>query len=190
MTLRRFAQRLSLIPLLVLAQMTAAPAQEPKSQAESWGLQNEEPVLLSGRVVDILCELTRDCPAECGAGKRQLGLITSAGRLLPIAKNGQPLFNGAVADLLPYCRKFVDIDGLMTGNERHRVFQLQLIRPQETRDWSKAELWTEVWRKRNPSLADKAEEWFYHDPRVARQIDATGYLGLGARADRDFAKTR
>jgi hypothetical protein len=190
MTVQRIAKRFSLMPLLVLAQVVSAPAQQPKSQAESWGVQNEEPAVLSGRIVDILCELTKDCPAECGAGKRQLGLLTPGGRLVLIAKNSQPLFNGAVADLLPYCQTLVDVDGLMTGNEQHRMFQLQLIRKQGARDWSKAELWTQVWRKQNPAFADKAEEWFHHDPRVARQIDATGYLGLGPAADRDFARTR
>lgn len=190
MTMRRIVKRLSLISLFFLAHAAAAPAQQPKSQAENWGLQNEEPAVLSGRIVDILCELTKDCPAECGAGKRQLGLVTSGGRLVPVAKNSQPLFNGAVTDLLPYCQKLVEIDGLMTGNERHRVFQLQLIRQHGAQDWSKAELWTQEWRKQNPTLADRADEWFYHDPRVTKQINATGYLGLGPGADREFAKTR
>jgi hypothetical protein len=107
-----------------------------------------------------------------------------------VAKNSQPLFSGAVTDLLPYCRELVDVDGLMTGNEHSRVFQLQLIRRQGAPDWSKAERWTQEWQKQNPTLAEKTEEWFYHDPRVAKQIDATGYLGLGDAADREFAKTR
>ncbi len=180
----------TLVALIALAQVATASAQQPKSQAESWGLQNEAPSVLSGRIVDVVCELAKDCPPQCGAGKRQLGLLTAGGRLVLVAKNGQPYFNGAVPDLLPYCQELVDVDGLMIGNENTRVFQLQLIRRQGAPDWSKAERWTQEWQRRNPTLADKAEEWFYHDPRVVKQIDAAGHLGLGDAADREFAKTR
>jgi hypothetical protein len=177
-------------PLFLLAQLGMAGAQQPKSQAENWGLQNEQATVLAGKVVDVACELTKDCPAQCGAGRRQLGLLMAGGRLVLIVKNGQPLFNGAVADLLPYCNKSVEVDGLMAGNETTRVFQLQLIREQGAADWAKTERWTKEWQERNPSLADKWEEWFYHDPRVTKEIDARGHLGLGAAADREFAKTR
>jgi hypothetical protein len=190
MTMNRIVNRFSLLALIALAQVATASAQQPNSQAESWGLQNEAQFILSGRIVDVVCELAKDCPPQCGAGKRQLGLLTSSGRLVLIAKNSQPLFNGAVTDLLPYCLELVDVDGLMTGNEHSRVFQLQLIRRQGASDWSKAERWTQEWQKQNPTLVEKTEEWFYHDPRVTKQIDATGYLGLGAAADREFAKTR
>lgn len=181
---------LPLLSLIISAWVAGASAQTLKSQAESWGLNNEEPSVVSGRIVDIACQLTKDCPPQCGGGSRQLGLLTSTGRLIVVAKNAQPFFNGAVTDLLPYCGQLVDVDGLMTGNEGNRVLQLQLIRRQGVSDWSKAELWTQEWQRRNPELADKAEEWFYHDPRIKEQIDAKGYLGLGGSADREFAKTR
>ncbi|PKP62941.1 MAG: hypothetical protein CVT86_06490, partial [Alphaproteobacteria bacterium HGW-Alphaproteobacteria-8] len=42
------------------------------SQAAEWGLVGEEKALFSAREVDILCEIAGDCPAECGAGARQL----------------------------------------------------------------------------------------------------------------------
>jgi hypothetical protein len=176
--------------LMFVALVVDAAAQQPKSQAEVWGLQNEEPTLHSGKVVDVLCELTKDCPAQCGAGKRQLGLLTNAGKLVLVAKNAQPLFNGAVPDLLPYCQKMVDVDGLTAGDENNRIFQLQLIREQGAQQWNKAELWTQAWQKNNPTIATSVDEWFYHDPRIAKQIEANGYLGLGAAADREFAKTR
>ncbi len=176
---------------LILAVSTITVSAQPqKSQAESWGLQNEEPTIHSGKVVDVLCELTKDCPEQCGAGKRQLGLLTPGGKLVLIAKNGQPLFNGAVVDLLPYCQKQVDIDGLTVGDEKNRIFQLQFIREQGAQKWTKAELWTQGWQKNNPAIANSVDEWFYHDPRIAKQIEANGYLGLGAAADREFAKTR
>ncbi|MFQ5565677.1 MAG: hypothetical protein ACE5EU_04870, partial [Paracoccaceae bacterium] len=40
------------------------------SQAKNWNLFGEEKALFEGRVVDALCVLTGDCPADCGAGKR------------------------------------------------------------------------------------------------------------------------
>ena len=43
--------------------------------AQGWGLINEEIVRFDAKVVDVLCELTGNCPDNCGGGKRQLGLI-------------------------------------------------------------------------------------------------------------------
>lgn len=167
-----------------------AGAQQPKSQADSWGIQNEEATVLVGKVVDLVCELAKDCPAQCGAGKRQLGLLTAAGKLVLVAKNTQPLFTGAVIDLLPYCQKQVEMDGLMTGNDDHKVFQIQLIRERNTEKWNATDQWTLEWQKNNPTVAGSFEEWFYHDPRVAKQIDKNGYLGLGEAADRAFLRTQ
>jgi len=186
----RFLAAFAVAVLAVAAPTGSADAQQPASQADLWGLQNEQATVLSGKVVDILCELTKDCPAQCGGGKRQLGLLTADGKLVLVAKNGQPLFNGSVPDLLPYCQKPVDADGLMAGDENNRIFQLQLIREQGAQQWNKAELWTQTWQKNNPAIAASADEWFYRDPRIAKQIEANGYLGLGAAADREFAKTR
>ncbi len=50
--------------------------------ADSWGLPGEKEVRFEAKVVDILCELTGDCPADCGAGKRQLGLLKDDGTLV------------------------------------------------------------------------------------------------------------
>src|SRR3546814_4003559 len=47
--------------------------------ANSWGLPNEEIVRFEAKVVDVLCELSGDCPADGGAGRRQLGLVTDDG---------------------------------------------------------------------------------------------------------------
>ena len=47
--------------------------------AEEWGLPGEEVVRFEAKVVDILCELTGDCPADCSDGTRQLGLLTAEG---------------------------------------------------------------------------------------------------------------
>src|SRR3546814_4174772 len=50
--------------------------------ANSWGLPNEEIVRFEAKVVDVLCELSGDCPADGGAGRRQLGLVTDDGTLI------------------------------------------------------------------------------------------------------------
>jgi chaperone required for assembly of F1-ATPase len=42
--------------------------------AEEWGIDGEEKARLTVKVVDIACELSGNCPAKCGEGKRQLGL--------------------------------------------------------------------------------------------------------------------
>ena len=59
----------------------------PASAAEEWGIEGEKKARFEAKVVDILCELSGDCPADCGAGKRQLGLLKDDGTLLLVAKN-------------------------------------------------------------------------------------------------------
>src|SRR3546814_1679434 len=39
--------------------------------ANSWGLPNEEIVRFEAKVVDVLCELSGDCPADGGAGRSE-----------------------------------------------------------------------------------------------------------------------
>jgi hypothetical protein len=165
-----------------------ANAQAPQGKAESWGLQNEKLAVISGEVVDVACHLTGDCPAQCGAGQRQLGILQADGKLALVSKNGQPIFTGAIEELLPYCKKKIDADGLFSGNDKATMFQIQFLREAGSADWKPADRWTQVWSARNPALADKAEEWFYHDPRIQKQIDANGYLGLGKAADVEFIK--
>ena len=172
----------------LLALGAAAPAQAADSKADSWGIQNERAAIVSGEVVDIACSLTGDCPAACGAGARQLGILQADGVLLTVAKNGQPFFNGAVDDLLPHCKKKIDADGLIGGNDEAKIFQIQTIRAAGATEWVKTERWAKVWAEKNPKDAAAVEEWYLHDPRVAKQIEANGYLGLGAAADVVFAK--
>ncbi|MCP4249804.1 MAG: hypothetical protein GY778_22405, partial [bacterium] len=77
--------------------------------ADEWGIEYEEKARFEARVVDILCELSGDCPAGCGGGKRQLGLLKDDGVLILPAKN-QDIFAGAAHDLLPYCGKRIVVD--------------------------------------------------------------------------------
>lgn len=162
------------------------------SKAKSWNLTGQEKALFSAKVVDVLCELTGDCPAQCGAGKRQLGLIRVADDALVFpAKNGQPLFTGAATDLLPYCGKTVDVDGLLTGGDEIRagsakLFQIQRIR-EAGGEWTKANKWTKDWAKKNPDAKGKGP-WFRRDPRITKEIEKDGYLGLGLAADKAFIK--
>jgi hypothetical protein len=70
--------------------------------AEGWGLPNEEVARFEAKVVDILCELTGDCPVDCGAGGRQLGLLTDEGELVLPTKN-MVIFAGAAEELAALC---------------------------------------------------------------------------------------
>lgn len=160
-------------------------AQAQESQAKSWNLAGEEKAVFSGKVVDILCELTGDCPAGCAGGARQLGILRDDGRLILPAKNAQANFAGAVADLLPYCGKLVDVDGLMLGDSV-KLFQVQFIREQGKAEWQKANGFSNAWAARFPDDAKKKGPWFRKDSRVMALIERDGWLGLGHPADREF----
>lgn len=150
--------------------------------AESWGLPGEEPATFAGKVVDVQCVLTGDCPRDCGAGRRQLGLLTGDNKLVLAMKSVTP-FAGAVRDLLPYCGQTITVDGLFATNEGSRVFALQRLKPAGGQ-WVSAERFLADWAKANKVTvgSDTAAEWFRHDPTIAKLIDADGKLGLGAGA--------
>jgi len=176
---------------LLLAVVSGANAADfsQGSKSKSWNLNGEEKAVFSGKVVDVLCELSGDCPANCGNGKRNLGIIRSAdNKLILVTKNGQPAFNGATEDLMPYCNQMVDVDGLLIGDDEvvtAKLFQVQLIRVSGTEKWGKANLWTKRWAAKNPGAKGKGP-WFRRDPRVKKQIEATGHFGLGHEEDRKY----
>ena len=188
---RQFLTRLlCALPLvLVLANEADAANFAEGSQAKSWNLNGEEKALFSGKVVDVLCHLSGDCPANCGDGKRNLGILRDTdGQLVLVLKNGQPAFNGAADDLLPYCGKQVDVDGLLVGDDEvvsAKFYQVQLIRVAGEEQWNPATLWTKRWAEKNPDAEGKGP-WFRRDPRVKKQLDATGHFGLGLEEDRKF----
>lgn len=177
---------------LALALSVTAPAlaQDTSSTAEEWGLAGETKARFTGQVVDILCTLSGDCPADCGGGRRQLGIVRDDGVLVLPAKNGQFLFTGAVRDLLGYCQARVEVDGLMVGEGAPRIFAVQKLRRIGEPEWRATDRWTEDWSAANPALREMAEEWFRHDPRVVGEIDRSGYLGLGPAADIPFIKAQ
>ncbi|MHA1528210.1 MAG: hypothetical protein ACTSVG_04280 [Alphaproteobacteria bacterium] len=163
------------------------------SKAKSWDLFGEEKARFEGKVVDALCVLTGDCPADCGAGKRQMGILRSSdGRFLLVNKNGQPAFTGATVDLVPYCGQTVEVDGLLVGDlditpglGDAKLFQVQTARIPGEGTAKKTNLWTRDWKQRNPDAGGKGP-WFRRDPRVMEQIEATGRLGLGAEEDQKY----
>ena len=163
------------------------------SKAKSWNLSGEETARFEGKVVDALCLLTGDCPADCGAGKRQMGILRSSdGRFLLVNKNGQPVFTGASVDLAPYCGQTVEVDGLLVGDREitpglgeAKLFQVQTVRVPGAGAAKKTNLWTRDWKRRNPDAGGKGP-WFRRDPGVREQIEAHGRLGLGAEADRKY----
>lgn len=155
--------------------------------AQSWGLIGEEEARFEAKVVDVLCELTGNCPADCGGGERQLGLLKDDGTLIMPLKN-QVIFAGASAELLPYCGERVVADGLFANNRGHRIFALQFVRKAPDGDWNRANRFQKVWAEEHGVAADseEAKKWFRHDPRIERLIERDGKLGLGPEADREF----
>jgi len=156
-------------------------------KAKPWNLAGEELARFDAKVVDIVCELSGDCPADCGGGSRQLGLIAENGDLLLAGKNSQAIFTGAVVDLLPHCGTTVTVDGLFTGIDGGpKLFQVQYIRPEGSDEDIKANAWGQAWNASHPDLKDKKGPWFRKDPRVNALIERDGYLGLSHAADKEF----
>lgn len=177
------------VAVAVTAVPVAAADFSEGSQAKEWGLTEEEKAVFSGKVVDILCELSGDCPDNCGNGLRQLGVVRDAdNQLIAVLKNTQAAFNGAADDLLPYCNKDVDVDGLLIGDLEEvtaKYYMVQFIRNKGDAEWNKTNLWTKEWAKKNPDSKGKGP-WFRRDPRVAAQIEARGHFGLGHEADQKY----
>ncbi len=155
--------------------------------ADEWGLPDEEVVRFEAKVVDIACELTGDCPADCGAGARQLGLIDTGGKLILPLKNATP-FSGVSAELIDFCGKQVIADGLFTTNNGYKVFALQFVREAPKGKWRRANRFVPKWAMRNglPANSKKARRWFANDPRVKKLIGEHGVFGLGKEADRKY----
>ncbi|NJM81396.1 MAG: hypothetical protein HC844_01915 [Tabrizicola sp.] len=175
-----------------LAMMLAAPAGAQDfsagSEAASWNLYAEAPALFEARVVDPLCELTGDCPADCGGGARQLALVRKAdGAMIYSLKNNQPVFSGAANELAPFCGQEVEVDGLLLDDPdigARNVYQVQRIRAVGG-EWVKANRWTKDWEAAYPEAKGEGP-WFRRDPRINALIAERGYLGLGLDIDAAF----
>ncbi|MBM7069147.1 hypothetical protein [Actibacterium sp. 188UL27-1] len=175
--------------LALLAAPAAAQDFSEGSEAKTWNLYAEVPARFVATVVDPLCELTGDCPENCGGGKRQLALLRMADdvMVLPL-KNNQPAFTGAANELLAFCAQDVEVDGLMIDDPdigAMNVYLVQKIRAAGTGEWTTASKWTTDWAAANPKAAGKGP-WFRRDPRILAEIAREGYLGLGVEVDKPF----
>lgn len=151
----------------VLAAMPSAHA------AEAWGIEGEKPVEFWARVVDIACTLKNDCPPDCGGGKRLLGLMTEDGKLRAAVKASVD-FGGAVRDLLPWCGKTIQVDGLLIENPAITMVMVQRMRENSGQEWIRTEAFQRDWEARN----GKAEEWFRKDPLANKVIAEDGVYGV------------
>ena len=113
--------------------------------ANSWGLPDEAEARFDAQVTDVLCVLSGDCPEDCGAGKRLLGLLQDDGTLVLPLKNAGP-FTGATADLIPFCNQRVTVDGLFTTNYGVTTFAVQFVRP-EGGEWGRANAFVREWAR-------------------------------------------
>lgn len=179
------------LTLSCLAMATPALAQDfsEGSTAKAWDLAAEQPSTFEAKVVDILCEVTGSCADNCGDGRRQLGLLRKADNALVFPnKNSQAAFTGASIELLPFCGKDVQVDGLMIDDPElgaKNIYLLQKIRETGADKWVKANKWTKNWAKNHPEAKGKGP-WFRRDPRVKSAIQSDGYLGLGLETDKAF----
>ncbi|MGY8961719.1 MAG: hypothetical protein ACKVKG_19750, partial [Alphaproteobacteria bacterium] len=140
---------------------------------------------------DILCELNGDCPAKCGGGDRQLGLLDKKDVLVLPLKN-RVSFAGAVDELIDFCGKQVVVDGLFTTNRGYRVFAIQFVREAPEGKWRGATQFSAKWAKRfgHAAKSKQTKRWFENDPRVNAILKADGKLGLGPAADVEYQKTQ
>ena len=182
-------KKLSLV-LAFCAGLLSAQDFSQGSEAKTWNLYAEVPARFEALVVDILCELTGGCAAECGGGTRQLGLVRSADGVMVLPmKNSQPAFTGAVTELAPFCNQVIEVDGLMIEDEDFPVRNIYLMQRLKAGDgdWIKANTWTKKWAERHPEAQGKGP-WFRRDPRVNAITATEGYLGLGLTEDEKYAE--
>lgn len=162
---------------LLLGALLLATASGPALAAEPWGLENEKAVQLEGEVVDLACAVAGDCAPACGGGRRQLGLVTAEGRLLPLAKGAVNFANG-VADLLPYCGRKLQVDGLLIESPAMPMLFVQNLRASAQDPWQPATAFERDWKAANPADAATSAEWFRADPAVKAAIAAGGMYGV------------
>ena len=173
-------KRILLAAFAVLVPLAGPGLVSPVWAGQEWGLIGEEVVRFEATVVDVMCALTGDCPAACGGGSRQLGLLTDEGRLVLAHKNFVP-FAGAAAELADFCGKRVIADGLFATNRGVTVFALQFVREAPDGKWRRANRFRARWAAENGVAADSnaPKSWFRNDPRVEALIARDGVLGLG-----------
>lgn len=159
----------------IAAALLSGLATTPAFAASEWGIDNEKKARVEAKVVDLLCEVTGNCVANCGAGKRQLGLLFDDGKLVPVVKNQEP-FAGATNDLVKFCGKRIVADGLMISSPKMPMFALQFKRLAPDGKWSRANQFGKDWSKANGGK--KPGQWFRHDPTIKKHIKEHGVFGI------------
>lgn len=147
----------------------------PASAAKEWGIDGEEIARFEATAVDVLCELTGDCPPDCGGGKRQMGLLTDDGKLRLVAKSNT-LFAGAVLDLLPWCGRRVEVDGLLIRADAMTLYMVQRLRAPGAAEWTDARAFSRAWAEANSEK--NANRWFRKDPAIRALIEEFGPVGV------------
>lgn len=158
-----------------------ATLSNPVYAADLLGVNDEKPLTTTGQVVDINCQLTGNCPAHCGEGKRQLGILSDTGTLYLAAKSAA-IFAGAVTDLLPFCGQKIEIDGSTTTQFGTTLLYIERLRPSKTANaaWMPADGFIRAWAVRHKLSATdpKADEWYRHDATIQGVIKTRGRLGV------------
>jgi hypothetical protein len=158
----------------LLASAFAMMLASPCLAADPWGLANEKVATFPAKVVDLLCAVGGvSCPADCGGGKRQLGLLTAEGKLYPAVK-GSVDFAGPAADLAPFCGKTIFVDGLLVENPAMTMFFVQNLRERENQPWKPTEAFRTQWSARNGD----PDDWVRKDPQAKAIIAADGVFGI------------
>ncbi len=160
-----------LLAALALTGLSAIPV--PATAAEPWNIPHEKQVVLKGRVTDALCHLKGRCAPGCGGGKRQLGLVLSDGTFRLVAKSNVD-FAGAIHDLIGFCGREIEADGLLIENPAVTLFFVQGIRTDASAPFTPAERFKTEWEARH----GKAQEWWRADPEANRLIAEDGPLGI------------
>ena len=160
--------------LITLATILALFA-GPVEAAKEWGIEGEEVAQFEAKAVDVLCELTGSCPANCGDGKRQMGLLTDEGKLR-LALKSNTSFAGAVLDLVAWCGKRVEVDGLLIKAEPMTFYMVQRLRAPGAKKWTNARAFSKAWAKANKQK--NANKWFRKDPMIKAVIEEFGPVGI------------
>ncbi|WP_417830699.1 hypothetical protein [Terasakiella sp.] len=149
--------------------------------AEEWGIEGEKTDRFEAKVVDVACELSGNCPDQCGKGKRQLGLLKDDGTLVLAIKNFD-IFAGTGKDLIEFCNQRVIADGLSITNDKVNMFALQFVRAAPDGEWRRANAFIPAWQKVNPNK--NGAEWYRYDEMVKKEIEARGVFGIpGLKGD-------
>lgn len=163
---------------LALSALTAGllvlPALAPfAGAAELWGLEHEKIATFRAEVVDLLCAVAGSCPADCGGGRRQLGLLTPDGTLRAAVKASSD-FAGPVLDLRPWCGRTITVDGLLVENPRMTMMFVQRLRERDDQDWVTTDGFLNAFAARHGS----SDDWVRRDPQVKAIIAEGGVFGI------------